>query len=161
MLRSGAWYIVAAGICLAAGAASSADAPLLTKAPAQNCIQAVDGINGELAGFGGTFGGQQYDGGTGSLSVPLGCEFGAQVDGAAAGFDGRFLGTVAGHLFWRNPAKGLLGAYGDFTQWNEFGGVRAAHLGPEAEWYNGRLTVAGVAGVEFGNSQSGTVGTVI
>ena len=138
-----------------------ADLPIPTKAPAQGCVQAVDGINGKVGGFGGTFGGQSYDGGLGSLSLPLGCEYGAQIDASAADFDGRFLGSTSGHLFWRNPAKGLLGAYGDFTDWDKFGGVRAAHLGPEGAWYAGRFTVEGVAGVEFGNSQSGTVGTAI
>ena len=32
------------------------------------------------------------------------------------------------------------------------------HVGPEAEWYYGRWTVQGVAGVEFGNSTSEVVG---
>ena len=38
--------------------------------------------------------------------MPLGCEFGAQIDLNGGSFDGRFIGTVAGHLFWRNPAQG-------------------------------------------------------
>ncbi len=120
----------------------------------------MDGINGELAGFGGIFGGQQYDGGMGSLSVPLGCEW-RPDRWRRRGFRRALSRHRRRPFVLRNPAQGLLGAYGDFTQWNEFGGVRAAHRAPEAEWYNGRLTVAGVAGLEVGNAQSGTVGTVI
>lgn len=153
--------LAAAALCGAPDVSFAADPPLLTKAPAQGCTQAVDGINGKVGGFGGSFGGQSYGGAEGSLSLPLGCEFGLQVDASSADFDNRFLGSAAGHLFWRDPAKGLIGAYGDFVDWNQFGGVRAGHLGPEGAWYAGRFTAAGVAGVEFGNSQSGTVGAAI
>jgi hypothetical protein len=149
-----------AGVAIASGTARSAD--MATKAPpSPSCAQAVDGVNGKLGGFGGSFGNKSYYEGEGALAVPLGCEFGAQIDLNGGSFDGRFIGTVAGHLFWRNPAQGLLGVYGDFTKWDEFGGVRAGHVGPEAEAYFGRWTVQGVAGAEFGNSVSGTVGTVI
>ena len=64
-------------------------------------------------------------------------------------------------MFWRNPAQGLIGAYGDFTDWDRFGGVHAGHAGPEGELYYGQWTVQGVAGAEFGNTRSGTVGTFI
>jgi hypothetical protein len=36
--------------------------------------------------------------------------------------------------------------------------VDIAHLGPEGEWYLGRWTLRGVAGVEFGNDASGMIG---
>jgi len=153
------WGILAGLACLP-GAARSAD--MATKAPpSPGCTQAVDGLNGKLGGFGGSFDNKTYYEGEGVLAVPLGCEFGAEVDLNGGSFDGRFIGTVAGHMFWRNPAQGLLGVYGDFTKWDEFGGVRAGHVGPEAEGYFGRWTVQGVVGGEFGNNASGTVGTVI
>jgi hypothetical protein len=150
-------WLVAVVIGIAPGAARGADMP--TKAPPPpNCTQAVDGVNGKIDGLGGAFADKSYDAAQGALAVPLGCAFGAQVDLTGGSFDGRFLGTVAGHLFWRDPARGLLGAYGDFTQWDQFSGVRAGHVAPEAEWYNGRWTAQGVAGVQFGNNVSGTVG---
>lgn len=153
------WGVVV-GIAFLPSTARSAD--MATKAsPSPSCAQAVDGINGKLGGYGGSFGNKTYYEAEGALAVPLGCEFGAQIDLNGGSFDGRFIGTVAGHMFWRNPAQGLLGAYGDFTKWDEFGGVRAGHVGPEAEGYFGRWTVQGVAGGEFGNSASGTVGTVV
>jgi hypothetical protein len=141
--------------------AMSADLP--TKAPASvGCTQAVDGSNGKIAGLGGSYANHTIYGGIGSYSLPLGCEWGLQIDGTAASFDSRFLGSLGGHLFWRDPAQALVGVYGRYTYWNSpVGGVRAGHVGPEGEWYLGRWTLRGVAGVEFGNEASGTVGSLI
>jgi hypothetical protein len=126
---------------MVSGAATSADLP--TKAPISRagCAQAVDGLTGKVGGFGGSVNNSGYYGGTGSFAAPLGCEWGFQLDGSAASFDSRFVGTVAGHLFWRDPAKGLLGLYGNYSYWAQGGGVRASHVGPEAEWYLGRWTL--------------------
>jgi len=160
LTQSAVGWALVMGLSAVSGTAHGAD--LATKAPPPpGCVQAVDGLNGKIDGFGGSFADKSYFGGGGSLSAPLGCEFGAQVDLSGGSFDGRFIGTVSGHLFWRNPAQGLLGAYGDFTDWDQFGGVHAGHFGPEAEIYNGRWTAEGVAGVEFGNTKSGTVGSII
>lgn len=157
-LRSFVAGIVFGGASLVSGAANSADIP--TKAPVERfgCVQAVDGVNGKASGYGGSVDHNGLYGGAASVSVPLGCEWGAQVDGSAASFDGRFLGTVAGHFFWRDPSRGLLGIYGHYTYWDQAGGVRAVHIGPEAEWYAGRWTLQGVAGVEFGNKATAIVG---
>lgn len=154
------FFGIAAIATLVGTPALAADMPLKAP-PTADCVQAVDGVNGKLGGFGGETGGKTYAAGEGSLDLPLGCEFGAQIDAVAGTFNDRFIDTLAGHLFWRNPTQGLLGAYGDFTKWDQFGGVRAAHVGPEGEAYFGRWTLQGVAGVEFGNSQSGTVGSII
>jgi hypothetical protein len=140
LLRSVAACAVAGGVGFVSAPARSADLPvkasLLT-----GCVQAVDGINGKVSAFGGSFAHDGLFGGAGSLSVPLGCEFGAQIDGSAASFDGRFLDTIAGHLFWRNPAKGLIGVYGSYTYWDQIGGVHANHFGPEGELYYGQWTL--------------------
>jgi hypothetical protein len=147
----------AGGFGLASFPARSADLPV--KAPAMiGCVQAVDGINGKLAGLGGSAIDHSLYGVLGSLSTPLACGYGLQVDATAASFDSRFLGAIAGHLFWRDPSKGLLGFYGSYTHWDQVGGVDISHVGPEAEWYLGRWSLRGVAGVEFGNNASGIVG---
>jgi hypothetical protein len=160
LLHIVAAFAVIGAMSLISGAAFSAD--MSTKAPASaGCVQAVDGINGKVAGWGGSFNNKSIYGGSGGLSLPLGCQFGAQIDGTAASFDGRFLGSIGGHLFWRDPAKGLLGLYGSYTFWDQVGGVRANHIGPEGEWYYGRWTLQGVAGVEFGNTASGTIDGLI
>ncbi len=133
--------------------------PAKALAPSSPC--AVDGINGRVGGLGGADDDKTLYGGFGSLSVPLGCALGAQVDGNAGSLDGRFLGSVGAHLFWRNPSVGLLGLYGSYARWDEFGGLDAGRVAAEGEWYHGRWTLRGIAGVEFGNSVSGTVGSMI
>lgn len=140
---------------------------MAVKAPppaATGCVQAVDGVNGKIGGLGGAFGNfgdKELAQAEASLAAPLGCGLGAQLDLSGGSFDGRFIGTVAGHLFGRDPSRGLLGVYGDYTRWNQFGGVRVGHVGPEAEGYFGHWTVQGVAGAEFGNTASGVVGSVL
>jgi hypothetical protein len=141
-------------LAIAAGAAD-----LYTKAPrVPGCVQAVDGLNGKANGYGGTLNDKTLDGGQGSFGVPLGCEYGLQVDGLAGSFNDNSIFAIGGHLFWRNPSSGLYGLYGSFLHWNQFTSVDVNHIGPEAEWYLGRWTVQGVAGAEFGNAASGQVG---
>ncbi len=119
--------------------------------PAQ--LPAVDGVNGTAAVLGGGEDGKGLFAGEGSLAVPLGSQFGAELDGVAGGFDSRFIGGGAGHLFWRNPAQGLLGAYGDGVHWGTpIGNVNVGHVGGEGEAYLGQWTLRGVAGAEFGNN---------
>lgn len=152
---------VAAGFVLVQSApAWSADLPVKAPVPV-GCIPAVDGVNGKLAGLGGTLNHAGLGALEGSLTAPLGCQFGVQVDAMAASFDGRFLGSIAGHLFWRDPTFALLGIYASHTFWDRFGGVRANHVAGEGEYYFGRFTLKGVVGVEFGNNATETVGPLI
>jgi len=116
---------------------------------------AVDGVNGKVAGLGGTLGHMGYYGSRGSLSVPLNGPYGVQFDGTLASLGGRAYGKVGAHLFWRNPAMGLLGVYADYARWNQFGGVNVAHVAGEGEYYWGRFTLQVIAGVELGNTVSG------
>ena len=113
---------------------------------------AVDGFNGKLEGLGGSFADRSIYGAKGSFSVPLGTQFGLQLDGAAGSFDSRAFGSVGGHLFWRNPAQALFGVYANYTYWDQFGGARVGQVAGEGEVYLGRFTIQGIAGVEFGNS---------
>ena len=154
-----ATMVIGAGPVLGADLPGSKDLPS-RKAPLAGCVQAVDGVNGEIAGFGGKFGSSSLGGGAASLSMPLGCEFGAQIDASGASFAGRSLGSVGGHLFWRDPSRGLVGLYGSYSSWDRAGGLRWAHVGPEAEMYLGRWTLQGTAGAEFGNTTTGLVGGV-
>ena len=137
---------------------------MITQAPsaaAAPCPQAVDGVNAKIAGLGGSFANDTVAGAMGSGSAPLACGWGVQIDGSGLSFDNRFLGSLAGHLFWRDPTIGLLGVYGSYTHWSELSGVTGYHVGPEAEWYTGRWTLRGVAGGEFGNTASGTIGSAV
>ena len=59
---------------------------------------AVDGVNGKLEALGGVYAKKGLYGVAGSLAVPLGGQFGAQVDGAIGSFDERAMGAMAGHF---------------------------------------------------------------
>lgn len=122
-------------------------------------MPAVDGINGKVEGFGGVAAKKGLYGVGGALSVPLQNQFGAQVDAVAGSFAGRSLGVIGGHLFWRDPRQGLLGLYGDHTEWSQFGGVHLTRFAGEGEGYWGRWTLHGLAGVETGNNSAGTITT--
>jgi hypothetical protein len=157
LLRSLAVLVAVGTVGLFSTTARSADMPVMA-APVAGCTQAVDGINGELEGLGGSSDNDSVYGALGSLSAPLGCGYGMQLDATAANLDSRFLGAIAGHLFWRDPSKGLLGIYGSYVYWDQVGGIDIAHISPEAEWHLGRWTLKGIAGVEFGNDANGSVG---
>jgi len=81
------------------------------------------------------------------LAVPLGHSFGLQVEGGV-GTDSYY--GAAGHLFWRNPDSGLVGA---FASYNSESGGHADRLGGEAQLYLDRFTIAGQAAY-----QTGTIG---
>jgi hypothetical protein len=152
---------IVGGVFLTIVTASAAE--LATKSPKALpfAVQmpAVDGINGKIDGFGGTFANKSIGGAKGSLSIPLAAQYGLQIDGAAGKFDSKSFGVIAGHLFWRNPAQGMVGLYANHTYWNQFGGVKVSQVGGEAEYYLGQLTLQGVGGVEFGNTATSITGT--
>jgi hypothetical protein len=119
-------------------------------------MPAVDGINAKIAGFGG--GANHTDGfygTTGSLAFPIAQQWGAQIDGGVGGLDGSGWSRGAGHLFWRDPSIGLVGAYGSYFHWNGTGalsipriGINVSRFAAEGEYYWSRWTVRGVAGYE-------------
>ena len=122
---------------------------------------AVDGINGKVDAFGGTYAHKTLYGTQGAVSIPLQGHYGAQIEGTVGSYDGKTIGAVAGHLFWRDPTKALLGLYVSHSRWDVFDGVHANHVAVEGEYYVGRWTLQGVVGAEFGNSTTGTVGGFI
>jgi hypothetical protein len=119
-------------------------------------LPAVDGINGKIAGFGGgadhTSG---FYGANGSLSVPLAQQWGAQIDGGVGSLDGSGWSRGAGHLFWRDPSIGLVGAYGSYFHWNGVGslnipriGINVSRFAAEGEYYWNRWNFHALAGYE-------------
>lgn len=148
------------GVVASITAVQAAD--LVAKAPAlQTPLPAVDGINGKADAVGGSLAHHSFYGGTGSLSVPLGPQFGFQADGMAASYQGDSLDGVAGHGFWRDPSKGLIGVYGDYLRWDRLGGVKVGHVGAEWAAYLNRFTLEGVVGVESGNNRSAVIGGLV
>jgi hypothetical protein len=119
-------------------------------------LPAVDGINGKINGFGG--GGNHTNGfyGTsGALLVPLAQQWGLELDGGVGSDKGIGAHGGAGHLFWRDPSIGLLGAYGSYSHWNgidtrTFGHISAStgRFTAEGEYYWSRWTFSSLVGVE-------------
>lgn len=154
----------ALAVATAPSLAAAADVDLVAAEPPSPVftrLPAVDGVNGKAEFFGdgsasqesSPFGAQNRwsgsGGGAGSLSIPLGTDFGVQVDGLVTQEAGRFAGGGAGHLFWRDPAKGLLGVYGSGFYWGGAGGLGFGNAAAEGAVYLDRWTVEDVVGAEF------------
>lgn len=139
-----------------------ASEPTAYSKPVSQPKPAVDGINTKLSFEGGpTFGGGEIYGISGSVAVPLGRQFGLQLDGVAGTVDANTINGVqvfagAAHLFWRDPSLGLIGVYGSTVHADIFGGLNVHRGGLEGAVYSGRLTIEGIVGIshaEFGNTE--------
>lgn len=120
-----------------------------------NTQPAVDGANGELL-FGGLFGDGDAYGATGSFAVPLGHQYGLQLDGVAVKLDSSNSDNVdiletGFHFFWRDPSKDLLGIVAGYV--NLGNGLNADFYqgGVEGALYLGRMPIASIAGVTGGD----------
>lgn len=166
--------LIVAASTLLISPAVAADETGSTVSPAQAPIftqqkPAVDGINGKVQVFGGAtegvslsglpsslsnFGGNQnyrwygLAGGAGTISIPVGHSFGIQLDGASGLFHNAYGGGGAGHFFWRDPDKGLIGAYGSGFYSAVRGGRGPWNAASEIEAYIGSFTVGGLIGAQ-------------
>ncbi len=117
---------------------------------------AVSGFNGKLEGAGGFINSEAEDGGRGhgaaSLSIPLGCMFGLQLDGTAGVLDSEETGGGAAHLFTRDPNSYLFGAYGEYSA---VGSNDIGRIGGEAELYLDQFTFSGLVGYEDSDQTGG------
>ena len=119
-------------------------------------MPAVDGFNAKIDGYGG--GGNHISslyGADCSLSIPLAQQWGLQIDGGVGSLNNSGTARGGGHVFWRDPSVGLVGAYGSYSRWNGNSGVivprtalNIARAGAEGEYYLGRWTLGGVIGYE-------------
>lgn len=100
---------------------------------------------------------------SGSLTVPITHSFGFQADASAATTDDDGAAGIGGHLFWRDPAKGLVGITGAYATFPNVGGtvdMNITRIGGESEFYLGDLTLAFSGGHENGNyTKDGFYGT--
>jgi hypothetical protein len=113
------------------------------------CVPAVSAINGKIEGAGGFYEDDVDDGmrfhGVASLSLPLGCLFGAQIDLGAGDLDGDGFVGAGGHLFMRDPSSYLLGVHGQYI---DLSGEDIFRFGPEAELYLDSVTLSAMVGFE-------------
>lgn len=86
---------------------------------------------------------------SGSATVPLGYKYGAQADGLLGMLGDDGVVGVGGHLFWRDPDRGLLGVVGGYIggggDWDSGG-----RFGVEGELYRGQFTTLARGGYQFG-----------
>jgi hypothetical protein len=113
------------------------------------CIPAVSTTNAKLEGAGGYYKDQKSSGGRfqgiASVSLPIGCLVGAQIDLGGGDLDGTGFFGVGGHLFTRDPSSYLFGLQ---AQYVELGHRSIFRIGPEAEFYLGDVTLSAMAGFE-------------
>jgi len=145
-------------------AVSAAD--LYTKTPYAKALAdltapAVDGFTSKIDALGGVLSNRAIAGIRGSFSLPLSHSYAVQFDGSLGSYDGNLFGAIGSHWFWRDPGRGLMGLYVSHTFWDTFGGLHATHVAGEIEYYAGRWTVQGIAGIEFGNAQVAIIGPLI
>src|SRR5262249_36771259 len=109
---------------------------------------------GRIEGFGGSPNQKNFAGGQGAIAVPLGGQWGFQLDGGAGTLQNPAVERGVGRLFWRNPLRGFLRGYVSYTHWDQYGGVQATQAAGGFEAYWGRWTLRGIVGAEFGSSAS-------
>jgi hypothetical protein len=129
--------------------------PPLVVAPAVP-LPAVSAPNAKLGVFGGSIDGFSGWGAAGSFSLPLQQRSGLQFDSLAGTAGGSAFWGVGGHLFWRNPANGLLGVYASWVDWSPRG-AQVSKIGVEAALYRGPFTLEGVLAAQ-GGTFSGVAG---
>ena len=95
----------------------------------------------------------------GSVSVPVGQQFGFQLDGAYNDLDNNgvdlSLSAIGGHFFWRDPSNALLGIYGEYKEFGDL--IDTYMIAAEGEFYREQFTLEWYAGLEnletpFGDS---------
>ena len=113
------------------------------------CTPAVSAINGKIEGAGGLYEDDFGDGtrfqGVATLSLPLGCLLGAQIEVGGGDLDGDGYFGAGGHLFLRDPSSYLLGIQ---AQYIDLSGDDIFRVGPEAELYLGDITLSAMVGFE-------------
>jgi hypothetical protein len=113
------------------------------------CVRAVSEVNGKLDAAAGYLEDNEEEGarfhGIASLSMPIGCLLGAQIDVGGGDLDGDGFFGAQGHLFIRDPSSYLLGVTGQYV---DLDGDDIFRVGPEFELYLDNVTFSGVAAFE-------------
>lgn len=116
---------------------------------------AVSALNGRLSAEGGRSSDRSIGLGVGTVAIPLGQNFGAQLNAGAGKSGHHEMGGIDGQVFWRDPAIGMVGvgyvhSRQIGTNLNRFLGISEAYFGP--------FTIYGKAGFQNGDVGHGAVG---
>ncbi|WP_193763148.1 collagen-like protein [Methylorubrum sp. Q1] len=129
-------------------------APIGRAAP----LRAVSGVVGAIEGGAGSFRAGSGAYAAGSLAFPIGQSFGFQADLATIAHGGDLGLGAAGHAFFRDPTKGLIGLYGSVdyaTALRSYGlqdvGTTTGRIAGEGALFLDRFTVEGIAGWQLGD----------
>lgn len=140
-------------------------APALSADVANPDLCAVSGVNGKLALEGGAWDANSVNNeeliqGIPSLSMPLGCAFGLQLDAGVGEFGDASAVGAGGHLFTRDPNSYLFGVHATYEDWSFDApalDVESFKIGAEAELYLGNVSLEAWAGLEDTNRTNSDV----
>jgi hypothetical protein len=113
--------------------------------PGFDCVPMVDNFCGVLGHKGTRIDGLTF-GGEARLSVPLGQQFGLQLDGTAAFIDGKFGGTMRGHAF---IGVSSMGTVGPMVQYSRMAGGAFVRTGLEGQLWLGPVSLYANGGYQF------------
>lgn len=119
---------------------------------------AVSGPNARIAAGVGATDGDATGLVFGSATVPLDDNYGAQVDGLLGAVGDDAVWGVGGHLFWRDPDKGLLGVVGSYIGVDDHDS--GGRFGVEGELYSGQFTTIARGGYQVGEFDDGGFGSI-
>lgn len=127
---------------------------LATELPSASGLPAVSELNGKAAILGGSIDGDGAALTDLSISLPLGHSFGLQADGLFGYIGGDQEGVAGGggHLFWRDPAIGLIGGFGAAFS---IGGEQFYRYAGEGQVYLGQLALEGYFGQDKADLDDG------
>ena len=120
-------------------------------------------VNGTLDGFTGQWPAASVKGVGGAVAIPLGVPFAAQFDGQIGQSETENAKGWAGHLFWRDPSRGLIGVYSSQSRADYTGGhtinadnANVNQFGLETEFYVDRFTFQASGGAQSGKFDGNT-----
>jgi len=124
-----------------------------TQSVAGERLPAVSDLNGKFNAGGGSLDGNGVYFFDAAIAAPLGDQVGLQVDGIAGALDGDGFGGGAAHLFWRDPAVGLVGAYGSGFANTARVNYTVGNVGAEGALYLDRFSLEGTVGAQFSDAR--------
>lgn len=144
-----------ASVLALSGMAASATAKSSTKSDESGWDRAVSAPNLKVSGYGGAEDGQVRANIAAEGSIPVGDNFGLQIDGLYGYGDDNENGGVGGHFFYRDPKKFLAGvtamtAKQDSTEFSRYG--------VESEIYLDQFTLSTAGGYQDGDDRLGNSG---
>lgn len=123
---------------------------------AEDRLPAVSEPNAKISAGGGALAGEPLYYLDGSVALPLGDQFGLQIDGLVGTLDDDGFAGGAGHVFWRDPSFALIGIYGSGFASTAGTDYTLANVGVEGALYMGAFSIEGTVGAQFSDELDNT-----